>query len=84
MLEIREKRTVTGKSIIDGVEACGFQAQIDSANPADIAFTNWQINKEVYKANRVACRADLAAFEDHVYAIQDAILADVPEDEAAE
>lgn len=77
MLEIKEKITITGKSMIDGVETCGYQAQIDSSNPADIQLTDWQVNKELYKANRAECRADQAAFEDYAYTIQDEMLAKV-------
>lgn len=74
-LEIKEKITVSGKSMIDGVEVCGYQALIDSSNPADIAFTDWQVNKEMYKANRAECRMDQAEFEDYAYTIQDEMLA---------
>lgn len=75
----KEKVTITGKSIIDGKEVCGYQAQIDSENPADIALTDWQVDKEMYKANRSACRADQAEFEDYAYTVQDEMLAKVTE-----
>ncbi len=80
MLEMKKKITVIGKSVIDGVEVCGYQAQIDSSDPADIQLTDWQVNKEMYKANRAACRADQAAFEDYAYTIQDELLAEVTEE----
>lgn len=76
MLEKKKKITITGKSMIDGVEVCGYQAQIDSSNPEDIVFNDWQVNKEMYKANRAACRADQAEFEDYAYTIQDELLAE--------
>lgn len=75
----KEKITITGKSIIDGKEVCGYQAQIDSENPSDIALTDWQVDKEMYKANRAACRADQAEFEDYAYTVQDEMLAKVTE-----
>lgn len=74
MLTMKEKIIVTGKTIIDGVEVCGYQAQIDSEDPANIAFTNWKTNNEMYKEHRAECRADLAAFEDHAFEIQDEML----------
>ena len=76
MLEFKKKITINGKSTIDGVEVCGYQAQIDSSNPADIVLTDWQVDKEMYKANRAACRADQAEFEDYAYTVQDAMIAE--------
>lgn len=85
MLELKKKITINGKSIIDGVEVCGYQAQIDSANPEDIVLTDWQVNKEMYKANRSECRADQADFEDYAYSVQDELIAEAETNtEAAE
>lgn len=75
MLEMKKKITVTGKTVIDGVEVCGYQAQIDSADPSNMNLTDWQINKDMYKANRQACRAEQAEFEDYAYSLQDELLA---------
>lgn len=75
MLETRRTITVTGRSMIDNVEACGFQATIESANPSDMNFNSWQSNRELYKANRTECRADKAEFEDRCYLLQDELLA---------
>lgn len=75
MLNISEKITITGKSVIDGVEVCGYSAQIESTNPANMTLSDWQINKDLYKANRAACRADQAEFEDYAYAKQDELIA---------
>lgn len=74
MITIKEKITLTGKTVIDGVDVCGYQAQIDSEDPANISFTNWKTNHEMYKEHREECRADLAAFEDRAFAVQDKIL----------
>lgn len=74
MLTMKEKIILTGKTIIDGVEVCGYQAQIDSEDPANIVFTNWKNNNEMYKEHREECRAELAAFEDHAFEIQDRML----------
>lgn len=74
MLEMRKSVTVTGKSIINGVEAAGFQSTINSGNPEDIVFSSWQTDKSLYKANRVECRADEAAFEDACYELQEEMM----------
>ena len=76
MLEIKKKITLTGESLIDGKQAEGYQATIDSANPEDMVFSSWQTDKALYKANRVQCRKDAAAFEDAAYAVQDAMIAE--------
>ena len=75
MLKTTKKITINGKSIIDNVEVCGYQAQIDESNPTNMSLSDWQINKELYKANRVECRADIAEFEDYAYTIQDELIA---------
>lgn len=74
MLTMKKQIILTGKTIIDGVEVCGYQAQIDSEAPANIVFTNWKNNNEIYKAHRSECRAELAAFEDCAFEIQDRML----------
>lgn len=75
MLKTMKKITINGKSIIDNVEVCGYLAQIDESNPTNMSLSDWQINKELYKANRVECRADLAEFEEYAYAKQDELIA---------
>lgn len=77
MLTKTRKITIEGKSVIDGVAVAGFAASIDSTNPAQMTLSSYQINKELYKKNRVAVRADEAAFEDYVYEVQDAMLAEL-------
>lgn len=81
MLEIKKKITYTGKSSVDGSSVLGFQAQIDTSNPYDISLTSWQINKELYKENRVQCRLDEAEFEDYIYEIQDSLISELNIDE---
>ncbi len=74
MLTMNKKIILTGKTVIDGVDICGYQAQIDSVNPTNIAFTSWKNNNEKYKEHREQCRDDLAAFEDRAFEIQDEML----------
>lgn len=88
MLKVSQKITITGESVVNGVSIAGFTAAIKSDDPADITFSSWQNDKQAYKANRTAVRADQAEFEDYAYAKQDELLAEVNEeangDEAAE
>lgn len=77
MLTIDTNITLTGKSMIDGVQAEGYQAVIKSDNPEDMTITSWQTNKALYKANRVQCRADSAEFEELAYAKQEELIAEM-------
>ena len=84
MLKTTKKITINGKSIIDNVDVCGYQAQIDVSDPTNMSLSDWQINKQLYKANRVDCRADLAEFEDYAYTIQDKLIAVLEEEKQTE
>lgn len=79
MLKKEQEIYYVGKSVIDDVEVVGFSARIKSGNLTDIAFSSWQINKELYKANRTECRTDEAEFEDFVYSEQDNLIAESQE-----
>ena len=79
MLKKEREISYTGKSVIDGVEVVGFSAKIKSADPSNVTFSSWQINKDLYKENRSQCCADEAEFEDFVYEEQDKLIAEVQE-----
>lgn len=83
MLNMKRSITLFGASYIDGKQAEGYQAVIESENPNDIRFSNWQTDKELYKANRIQCRQDSADFEDAAYAIQDEMLAESSKEEVS-
>lgn len=74
MLKMQENITITGRSVIDGTEVCGFQATLKTENPDDITFNSWKINKSLYKENRAECRADENEFEDYAYTKQDEMI----------
>lgn len=84
MLNMKKTVTITGNSTIDGVIAEGYNATIDSNNPADMNITSYQQDKAVYKANRVQCRQDKADFEEAAYALQDEMIAALETAEGAE
>lgn len=75
MLNMKKTTTISGNSTINGVIAEGYNAVINSENPADMTITSYQQDKAVYKANRIQCRADKAEFEDAAYALQDEMIA---------
>ena len=79
MLKKEREISCTGKSVIDGVEVVGFSAKINLADPSNVTFSSWQINKDLYKENRSQCRTDEAEFEDFVYEEQDKLIAEVQE-----
>lgn len=81
MVNIKKNITLTGESMIDGVQAEGYSATINSDNPEDMTLSSWQTDKNLCKANRTQCRKDKADFEDTAYALQDELIA---EKEAAE
>ncbi|MDO4170316.1 MAG: hypothetical protein Q4D45_10490 [Lachnospiraceae bacterium] len=84
MLKMEKEISFTGRSVIDDVEVVGFSARFKSDDPENITFSSWQINKELYKANRAKCRADEAQFEDAVYEAQDEMIAEAEKQEVTE
>lgn len=75
MLKIKKSTTITGHSVINGVDVCGYQAIIDNENPEMLSMSEWKNDELLYKENRTVCRADEAEFEDLVYTLQDELIA---------
>ena len=71
MLNMTKNITLSGTSIIDGVQIAYMSANIstDGGNGANANKTI--TNQEVYNANKAQVRADIAAFEQEVYKIED-------------
>ncbi len=71
MLNVSKNITLSGTSVIEGVQVAYMSASIstDGGNGANVNKTI--INQEVYNANKVAVRADIAEFENKVYEIED-------------
>lgn len=76
MLRTSGRITLTGESVIEDVVVCAYSASIDLDNPEKMSIGQVQKDKEAYKANRTECRADYAAFEDMVLAVQEKHLAE--------
>lgn len=64
-----------GYTVIDGVKVVQYNAVIDATKPQEMRIITSKLNEEMYKNNRAACRADLAAFEDAVYLLQEEYIA---------
>lgn len=70
MLQTTKQITLTGYSKIEGVDVVLLTASI----PSDTGFGNinqYIQNSELYELNKAAVRADVRAFTDMVYAIED-------------
>lgn len=76
MLNLKQSIVMTGESVIDGVTAAGYRAEINSTTPEDMTLSNWVQDKAMYKANRNECSTDKLAFEDAAYALQDKLIAE--------
>lgn len=68
-----------GFTVIEGVKVVQYDCTIPSNNPAEMRIITTKLDQDLYKANRVVCRADLAEFEDAVYAMQDEYIANMSE-----
>lgn len=75
MLNVSKNITLSGTSVIDGVQVAYMSASIstDGGNGANVNKTI--TNQEVYNANKVQVRADIAEFEQQVYKIEDELTA---------
>ena len=75
MLKMRQTINLAGESIIDDILVEAYNASIDSNNLEVVQFGSWINDPAMHKANRTEVRADEAAFEDAVYALQDELIA---------
>ncbi len=76
MLRTSGRITLTGESVIEDAVVCAYSASIDLDNPEKMSIGQVQKDKEAYKVHRTECRADYAAFEDMVLAVQEKHLAE--------
>ena len=74
-LQIRKKNTIEGESVINGTVVQGYRAELNENNPENLTMSDWIVDQAAYKANRSEARADSHAFEDEVFAMQDALIA---------
>lgn len=74
MLEVNKNITLTGISKIDGVQVAYMSATISSDGGAGANINKDITNQEVYNANKVKVREDIAGFEEEVYKLEDELL----------
>ena len=75
-LQTRRRVMIEGESVINGVVAQGYRAEINEVDPKNsLNMSDWIADKDVYKANRTQVRADSHEFEDAVFALQDEMIA---------
>ena len=71
MFIYEDTMTRIGYTIIGDVKVVQYTCTIPVKEPEKMRVTSTRLNPELYKANRDICRADLAAFEDAAYELQD-------------
>lgn len=76
MLTITKTTTLNATSTFDGTTAQGYQATINSENPANMSISNWIADYAVYKAHRSECSTERAQFEDAAFELQDVMIAE--------
>lgn len=75
MLQITKNISLNGTSSIDGVQVAYMNASINTEGSSGININKNILDYELYGANKAAVRADIAEFEQEVYAIEDELLA---------
>lgn len=78
-LSFTDVHSRTGYTVVDGVKVVQYICTIEIANPANMRISSTRMNGDLYKLHRDICRADLAAFEDAAYELQEAYLAKLSE-----
>ena len=69
MLTPTKAITLTANSMINGQQACELSAYLATDGPGDSPLSIQ--NTELYEANKAECRADMAAFQQLVYDLED-------------
>ena len=83
-LTYNDSITRIGYTTIDNVAVMQHTFTFHMDNPQEIHISSIKMNKELYKANRDVCRADMAEFEDLAYAFQDKYISEQASDEEEE
>lgn len=74
-LTIKKSTSLQGQSIIDGQTVVYLSASISTENLGNSSVSQSIQNQELYAANRAACRADIAEFQNAVFDEEDAMMA---------
>lgn len=74
-LTITKSTSLQGQSVIDGQTVIYLSASISTENLGNSSVSQSIQNQELYAANKAACRADIAEFQDAVFEEEDALMA---------
>ena len=74
-LTITKSTSLQGQSIIDGQTVVYLSASISTENLGNTSVSQSIQNQELYAANKAACRADIAEFQNAVFDEEDAMMA---------
>ena len=73
-LTIIKSISLQGQSIIDGQTVVYLSANISTESLGNSSVTQTIQNQELYVANKAACRADIAEFQNAVFEEEDAMI----------
>ena len=73
-LTITKSTSLQGQSVIDGQTVVYLSASISTENLGNSTVSQSIQNQELYAANKAACRADIAEFQNAVFAEEDALM----------
>lgn len=75
--EVKKSITVSGTVKASDKQVKGFNATIDTDNPDSINMSNWIIDQELYKTNRLAINEEIMKLENLAYAEQERLKTEV-------
>ncbi|WP_414842322.1 hypothetical protein [Enterococcus saccharolyticus] len=75
-LTIKKSTSLQGQSIIDGQIVVYLAANISTESLGNSTVSQSIQNQELYAANKAACRADIAEFQNAVFDEEDAMMAE--------
>lgn len=73
-LTINKSTSLQGQSVIDGQTVIYLSASISTENLGNSSVSQSIKNQELYAANKAACRADIAEFQNAVFEEEDAMM----------
>lgn len=74
-LKITKSTSLQGQSVVDGQTVIYLSASISTENLGNSTVSQSIQNQELYAANKAACRADIAEFQNAVFEEEDAMMA---------
>lgn len=74
-LKITKSTSLQGQSVVDGQTVIYLSASISTENLGNSTVSQSIQNQELYAANKAACRADIAEFQNAVFDEEDAMMA---------